>query len=75
MDLFRRQLEIVEDEGRPMMPLSGGSNARRNELDLHYTFGPSPTGPKAQPPTRLRYYALDSTTWEAPFAFEDVPLP
>ena len=44
--------------------LSGGSSVRRNELNLNYTLSFSPAGALRSPPTQLRYYALDATTWD-----------
>jgi hypothetical protein len=77
MGLFHHQLEIVDDEGKPMTQGSGGSSVQRNELSLRYTVShpPSPPDPKTLPPTKLRYYALDWTIWDAPFEFGEIPLP
>jgi hypothetical protein len=75
MGLLYQQLEVVDEEGKPTMGISGGASVQRNELNLNYTLSASPSGPKTLQPTKLRYYTVDWTTWEAPFEFGEIPIP
>jgi hypothetical protein len=75
MGLSSHLIEIVDDEGKSPISLARGPDVQRNELTLRYTISPYPPGPKAHPPTQLRYYALIGTTWEVPFESSDLPLP
>ncbi len=75
MGLFHRQLEVVDAEGKQAMGMSGQSSVRRNELNLNYTLSFSPPGAMRSPPTQLRYYELDGTTWDVPFEFGEIALP
>jgi hypothetical protein len=75
MGLFHQQLEVVDAEGKQAMGIAGGSSVQRNELNLNYMLSRSPPGALRSPPTQLRYYALDRTTWDVPFEFGELPLP
>ncbi len=68
--ILSRQIEVVDSNGAVVSGSGSIAHAETTLLDMTYFGSQAGSGPK-----ELRIYSPKFVRWEAPFAFEDLPLP
>jgi hypothetical protein len=71
VDIARQQIEIVDDQTRPV-PAAASTSVRRNEVSVTLRVSP---GEQYGAADRLRVFGLTWKSSEVPFEFKDVPMP